>query len=214
VPRPPEPSARGTIFVVDDDVSVREALGSLLRSAGFTVQLFASAGEFTARPKTDSPSCLVLDVQLPDLDGLALQQQLLAEDAAIPIVFITAHGDIPMSVRAMKSGAVEFLTKPFVEADLLESIRQAIARATDERSRQASIAALRSRYALLTPREREVMALVVSGLLNKQAAADLGTSEITVKVHRGQVMRKMEAKSLADLVRMAERLGISPDPPS
>ena len=202
-----------TIFVVDDDQSVREALASLLRSMGLRVELFASAKEFLDSELPDVPSCLVLDIRMPGLSGLDLQKQLTEINLQIPIVFITAHGDIPTSVRAIKAGAVEFLTKPFADEDLLEAIEEALARDTDTRRRQAATADLQSRYSSLTPREREVMSLVVSGMLNKQIAIELGTSEITIKVHRRQVMTKMAADSLADLVRMSERLGLSPPQP-
>jgi FixJ family two-component response regulator len=196
------------VFIVDDDASVREALGRLIRSAGLRAEAFASAEEFLNRERTDAPSCLVLDVQLPDLSGLDLQRRMVDANNEMPIVFITGHGDIPTTVRAMKAGAIEFLTKPLVEGDVLESIRQAIARDRVVRHHNAETAHLRARRASLTPREEEIMEWVVSGLLNKQIAGELGISEETVKVHRGHVMRKMGADSLADLVRMSERLGM------
>jgi FixJ family two-component response regulator len=202
------PETQPIVFVVDDDASVREAVERLVRSAGLRVEAFASAEEFLARPKADAPSCLVLDVQLPDLSGLDLQRRMADASNEIPIVFITGHGDIPTTVRAMKAGAVEFLTKPLVEGDLLESIRHAIARDRADRRHHADTADLRARFASLTPREEEVMAWVVTGLLNKQIARELGISEETVKVHRGHAMRKMQADSVAELVRMSERLGI------
>jgi len=202
----PEPDA--IVWVVDDDASVREALRSLIRSAGLRVETLASAQEFLARPRVEAPSCLVLDVRMPRLSGLDLQKRMAEISLQIPIVFITGHGDVPTSVRAMKAGAVEFLTKPFDDQDLLEAIQQAIKRDREARQRQAELGELRARYESLTPREREVMGRVVSGLLNKQVAAELGTSEITIKVHRAQVMHKMHAGSLADLVRMSEKLEI------
>jgi FixJ family two-component response regulator len=205
------PDVTSIVFVVDDDISVRESLELLLRTAGWQSEIFASASEFLSRPRATVPSCLVLDMKLPGLNGLELQQQLV-ERTDMPIIFITGHGDVPMTVRAMKAGAVEFLTKPFKDDVLLTAIRGAIERSRVALRQDSEIRVLRDSYASLTPREREVMALVVSGLLNKQVGGELGISEITVKAHRGQVMRKMKADSLPDLVTMAARLGLRSAP--
>jgi len=202
---------RPVVFVVDDDSRVRDALSSLLASAGLDVAVFASATEFLEAEKPDAPACVVLDLELPDINGLELQKEL-AEREAPPIVFITGHGDIPSSVKAMKAGAVEFLCKPFGDEELLRAIDAAIALDRTVRLRQSEHAELRRRYERLTPREREVLTYVVAGFANKQTAGELGTSEITIGVHRGQIMRKMGARSLAELVRFADKLCIPPTP--
>ena len=197
-----------TVFVVDDDPSIREALSSLIRSVKLRVETFSSAQEFLRHDRPDAAACLVLDVRLPGLDGLELQQQLIRDGVHLPIIFMTGHGDIPMSVRAMKAGAVEFLTKPFRERDLLRAIEQAIERDREAKAQRQEMGELLARYDSLTPREQEVMGSVVKGLINKQIAAELGTAEITVKIQRGRVMKKMKANSLPSLVRMAGKLGI------
>jgi FixJ family two-component response regulator len=210
---PPEvPLPEPIVFVVDDDVSVRESLEALITSAGFDVQVFASAAEFLSRPQPTGPSCLILDVSLPDLNGLELQERLSSSRTSMPIIFITGHGDVPMTVKAMKAGAVEFFTKPYDDDALVDAIRAALDRSCRAMEHDASLRELRESYTSLSARERQVMALVVSGLLNKQIADQLGIAEITVKSHRGQVMRKMKADSLAALVRMDGRLRLEDRP--
>ena len=199
---------RAVVFVVDDDPSMRRSLESLLRSVGHDVRLFSSAQEFMQAERPDAPGCLVLDVRLPGMSGLAFQEELAKADVALPVIFVTGHGDVPMTVRAMKAGAAEFLTKPFDDQVLLDAVHAAIERDHARRRDAASRATLKARYDELTERERQVMKLVVAGQVNKQIAAELGLSLVTVKVHRGQVMRKMLAKSVAELVRMADRLGL------
>jgi FixJ family two-component response regulator len=199
-----------TVVVIDDDPEVRQALGTLLRSVGLQAKLLASVAEFLQSGRPEGPACLVLDVRLPGQSGLDFQRELTAANTRLPIIFITGHGDIPMSVQAMKAGAIEFLTKPFRDQDLLDAIQLGLAQDRARRENEEALAEVRARYATLTPREREVMALVVQGRLSKQVAGEIGISEITVKVHRGQVMRKMHARSLPDLARMADRLSVAP----
>jgi FixJ family two-component response regulator len=210
----PKSHATPIVFVVDDDISVRESLELLIRSEGWQPETFESAQEFLARPRALVPSCLVLDFSLPGLNGLELQKRVAVERTDMPIIFITGFGDVPMTVQAMKAGAVEFLTKPFGDDALLSAIRHALDRSQSALGHEAEMQVLRDCYASLTPREREVMALVASGLLNKQVGGELGISEITVKAHRGQVMQKMKADSFADLVKKASRLGLAPEPKS
>jgi FixJ family two-component response regulator len=205
---PLRPTAPPVVFVIDDDASVRAALSSLIRSVGLRVEVFASASDFLAAKRTDGPSCLILDVRLPGVSGLEFQAELANANSVIPVIFITGHGDIPMSVKAMKAGAVEFLTKPFRDQGLLDAVQVALERARFWQESEKAVAELRAKFETLTHREKEVMAGVTGGLLNKQVAAELGVSEITVKLHRGNVTRKMGAKSLADLVRMADTLGV------
>jgi FixJ family two-component response regulator len=205
-----EPKA--TVYVVDDDPSVRAAVKRLIESTGLPVQAFATAREFLNSKRPDTPGCLILDVCLPGLTGLDLQRELTAEGLHLPVIFLTGHGDIPMTVQALKAGAVEFLTKPFRNQDLLQAVGQAVEQDCTARQQRAKLAQLRERYDRLTAREHDVLELVVSGMLNKQIARELGTSEVTVKRHRGQMMEKMQAKSVADLVRMTDKLGISPLP--
>jgi FixJ family two-component response regulator len=200
---------QNVVFVIDDDASLRESLSSLLRSIGLHVELFDSAAQFLKSERPDVPSCLVLDVRLPGLSGLDFQAELIKNDIRVPIIFITGHGDIPMSVRAMKAGAIEFLTKPLREQDLLDAVQAGLDRDRARRESDKTVTELRSRYDSLTGREQEVIGYVASGLMNKQIAGEIGISEITVKVHRGNLMRKMGAKSLADLVRMVDALGIT-----
>jgi FixJ family two-component response regulator len=205
-----KPAAVPTVFIIDDDRGMRQAIEDLLESVGLRAESFASGEEFLSRRHTSGPSCLVLDVRLPQMSGLDFQRRLAESGMQVPIIFITAHGDVPMSVRALKSGAVEFLTKPFRDQDLLDAIQQALQHARAAQEEQAEIHTLQERHHALTPREQQVMVLVVSGMLNKQIASEIGTSEATVKIHRGNVMHKMQAGSVVDLVRMADKLKLSP----
>ena len=209
-----QPEAQSIVFVVDDDASLREAIKSLLRSVGLEVEVFGTAADFLKHKFPDVPACLVLDIRLPGVSGLDFQAELAKANIHIPIVFITGHGDIPMTVRAMKAGAVEFLTKPFRDQDLLDSVQIALDRDRARRAQDKAVHEVRVHFDALTPREQQVIAFVTAGLMNKQIAAELGVSEITVKVHRGSVMKKMGARSLADLVRMADALGIKRAKPS
>lgn len=206
----PVNASSAMVYVVDDDASMREAVSMLLRSVGLRVELFASAQEFLAFPRPDVPGCLILDVRLKGQSGLAVQEQIAAGELRVPIIFMTAHGDIAMSVKAMKAGAMDFLAKPFRDQDMLDAVASALGKDEERREADRSVADLRRRYASLTPREREVMAFVASGLMNKQIAAEMNLSEITVKIHRGQAMKKMESRSLADFVLKAEALGVKP----
>ena len=199
-----------SVFIIDDDRGMRQSIQDLVESVGLHAESFATAEEFLNRKRTNDPSCLVLDVRLPQMSGLDFQRQLAEAGMQIPIIFVTAHGDVPMSVRALKSGAVEFLTKPFRDQDLLDAIQQALQRDRAAQQQQAEIHDLQEHYGALTAREQQVMALVVSGMLNKQIASEIGASEATVKIHRGNVMRKMQAGSVVDLVRMADKLKLSP----
>jgi len=209
-PRSTTSAEEAIVFIVDDDASVREALNNLFRSVGLQVATFGSAHEFLQSKLPNAPSCLILDIRLPRLSGLDFQAELAKADIRIPIIFMTGHGDIPMTVRAMKAGAVDFLTKPFRDQDMLDAVTAAIERDRNSRAEAKALSDMQALFATLTPRERQVMNLVTAGLMNKQIAAEIGLAEITVKIHRGHIMRKMGAKSLPDLVRMAELLGIGP----